>query len=53
MGINTWTPNYHWKNIGEFKFGGVVWDCHTYIVHVWHYSNAYVSKKYLVWQLQR
>ena len=26
-----WVPNCHSKHIGGFKFGGSVWDRHTYI----------------------
>ena len=33
MGIKFggWAPNRYYKNIGRFKFGGLVRDRHTYI----------------------
>ena len=37
-----WAPNCHCKNIGGFKFGGLVWDRHMYEILV--YFNLAVAK---------
>ena len=28
--VGSWVPNRHCKNVHRFKFGGSVWDHHTY-----------------------